>query len=82
MIYATIESDGCGVFELADDGWRMRDGDAPALGRILDRNAAPSLFGPADGDPVACAAEAAAGLLGGRVTFVREPEPAPAGAVY
>jgi hypothetical protein len=82
--YATVEfpSDRSNAADLTDDGWKLRGADVPEMGEILDRAASPADFGPADGDPVACAADAAAQLLGGTVAFVREPEEVPADAVY
>lgn len=72
----------------ADAGWSFAgptDNTAPAgaatLG-LLGRLADPGDYGPADGDPVACAAAAAARLLGGAVTFVREPEAVPHETVF
>ncbi len=69
----------------ADAGWRLPDASGPApaaFERLLDTMADPDRYGPADGDPVACAAAAAAELLGGTVTYVRPPDPVPHGSVY
>ena len=73
MILASIETTWGGprsvVITLTDKGWRSPE--ARTLARILDLDSPLSKFGPADGDPVACAANRAAEFLGGRVTFVR-----------
>jgi hypothetical protein len=84
MIWATVEfpEDRALKIDLVDAGWRMRGADARALGRILDRDANPSDYGPSGGDPVARAADAAAELLGGVVTYVRQPDPVPEDAVF
>jgi hypothetical protein len=66
---------------LDDSGWSI-EADASALVALLNRHASPSDFGPADGDPVACAAEVAAGILEGTVNFVRTPDPIPNDAVF
>lgn len=69
----------------AEAGWLFVGDSGPgaqALERLLDSMANPDAYGPADGDPVACAAAAAARLLGGTVTFVRPPDPVPHDAVF
>src|SRR4051794_9657478 len=48
-------------------GWSV-EAHASAVVALLNRHASPSDFGRADGDPVACATEVAAGLLEGTVT--------------
>jgi hypothetical protein len=87
MILATVEfpEDRAHAIDLHEDGWRLRDEkqwDGPALGRLIDRFASTSDYGPADGDPVARAAQDAAELLAGVVTFVRHPDEVPSDSVY
>lgn len=70
---------------LTDDGWMLVGDHSPgahAFESLLDSIADPGRYGPADGDPVACAAAAAAELLAGTVAFVREPDPVPHDSVF
>lgn len=67
-----------------DGGWTLVGEAGPGVApfeRLLGRIADPARYGPADGDPVARAAEAAADLLSGTVAYVRTPEIVPADAV-
>ena len=65
---------------LTDAGWESPQ--APILARILNLRASPSDFGPSYGDPAAAAANKAATLLDGAVTYARESEPGPPGTVF
>lgn len=72
---------------LTNSGWVFPgDEDAQAaravFERLLNSWGDPDRYGPSDGDPVACAAAAAAELLAGTVVFVREPDPVPHDAVF
>ena len=65
---------------LTDSRWECDS--APAIGAALDIESPLSAYGPADGDPVLCAAGAAAARLHGRVVFVRFPDEDGPGTVY
>jgi hypothetical protein len=65
---------------LTDDGWVVPESEP--LERILNLMASTSQFGPADGDPVSAAAQAAANLLDGRVIHVRPVPDYPPGTVF
>lgn len=84
MILASIETTWGGprsvVITLTEQGWQSPE--APALARILDLDSPLSKYGPADGDPVTCAANRAAEFLDGKVTFVRPIPDDPPGTVY
>lgn len=58
---------------LTGQGWRV-DGRSSITGRTLDQLASPARYEQADGDPIACAAAAVAGILKGTVHFIREPD--------
>lgn len=85
-ILATVEypQSRKGTVDLTEaNGWLFRGvGLGIVFENLLDRMANPDDFGPADGDPVACAAAKAAELLSGVVTYVREPDPVPDDAVF
>lgn len=82
MIYGTVAFQWGGtdlVAELTEDGWKVPGLD-PIAG-ILDSLASPSDFGPAHGDPMACAVARAAEILKGKGDVVPLPGPPP-GTVY
>lgn len=82
MIYGTVEFEWSGtemVAELTEDGWKI-PGMEPIAG-ALDALAGPREFGPADGDPMACAIARAAEILKGKGHVVPLPGPPP-GTVY
>lgn len=65
---------------LTDAGWQCPE--SATMARILDLDSPLSKFGPADGDPVACAARSAAKLTAGTVAWIRTPAYDPPGTVY
>ena len=84
MIFATVswgDGDETYYVDLEEAGWQLRGVASSPINAILGRMASPLDYGPADGDPVARAAEAAADLLNGRVTYIRPTDPLPTGAV-
>jgi len=52
---------------LTETGWSVPT--LPVMERYLDSVAAPTCFGPADGDPIYCAAHKAAEILGGKAVI-------------
>lgn len=83
MIFATIEFTRAArtmFAHLTDTGWTVPE--LPAVGDTLTALFSLSEYGPADGDPVRRAAGEAAGLLDGRVTFIRDLEASPPESVY
>lgn len=66
----------------ADDGWRLRGFVKGQFERLIDSIANAEQFGPAAGDPVYRAAEEAARTVGGKIIFVRTPEPVPIDADF
>ena len=63
------------VAVLTERGWHV-DG-SPIMSDILNLDAPLSHFGPADGDPVKCAANRVAEFTKGYVSFVRESTATP-----
>lgn len=53
---------------LTTAGWEANDLVLPVLNIVADIGS----FGPGDGDPIRCAADAAAKLLAGKVDFIVE----------
>lgn len=81
MIYATATITlGQHQFQadLTEDGWKS---GTPEIASTLNTIASPSQFGPADGNPMACAAERATKLLGAEVELMPVAT-APPGTVY
>jgi hypothetical protein len=68
------------IATLTETAWSVPD--APVLVRILNMETEPGRFGPQCSDPVTAAANHAAVLLAGAVTYVAEPEPTPSGAIF
>ncbi len=68
------------IAHLSESGWTVPA--APELAKHLDSVADPAAFGPADGDPVWCAVEAAAESLGATETWARPVPDYPADAVH
>ncbi len=64
---------------LTEAGWKVPG--RPEIAGALDVLADPGLFGPADGDPMACAVARAAEILKGKGDAVPLPGPPP-GTVY
>jgi hypothetical protein len=83
MTLATVQiptNEGSLIATLTHAGWSIPD--AQVFERILNVHASLVHFGPADGDPVACAADWAAELLCGVVTLIRPAPPVPADLMY
>jgi hypothetical protein len=82
MILASVRKPGNPqhVATLTASGWKCAT--SSILADLLNSHASLSDFSPSDGDPVTCAAHAAADFIGGTVIHLRPIEAAPPGTVY